>query len=314
MRKTILLALLAITVVAVGATPDKKKKKTKKTEAQTIVVAPLATSADTISYAAGQLGSLGLISHITHVYNVDTAYIADFIDGYMEASHSLDDPKYNARQTGTMIARMVAEKILPQTQKQFDATVHSIAPSQYNSGVIAGILNDTTVMTVEQAKALYNIETLKDKERMNAAYKAQNEEWLKTNATKEGVKTTASGLQYKILKEGNGPIPTAKDRVSVLYVGKLIDGTEFDRSGRRNSRTTTFGVNQVIKGWSEALTMMPVGSEWELYIPQELAYGASNMDVIKPYSTLIFKVTLVDIEKTDKAATKQTEATNSEKE
>ena len=116
------------------------------------------------------------------------------------------------------------------------------------------------------------------------------------NATKEGVKTTPSGLQYKIIKEGNGEIPTDSSTVKVHYKGTLIDGTEFDSSYKRNE-PTTFRANQVIKGWTEALTMMPVGSKWELYIPQELAYGARETGgQIKPFSTLIFEVELISVE------------------
>ena len=115
--------------------------------------------------------------------------------------------------------------------------------------------------------------------------------------TKEGVKTTPSGLQYKIIKAGNGAIPTDSSTVKVNYKGTLIDGTQFDSSYDRNE-PTTFRADQVIKGWTEALTMMPVGSKWELYIPQELAYGAREAGPkIKPFSTLIFEVELVSIEK-----------------
>ena len=114
--------------------------------------------------------------------------------------------------------------------------------------------------------------------------------------TKEGVQVTPSGLQYKVIKQGKGAVPTATDKVSVHYRGTLIDGTEFDSSYKRN-KPTEFAANQVIKGWTEALTMMPVGSKWELYIPQELAYGSRNQGQIKPFSTLIFEVELLDIVK-----------------
>ena len=133
-----------------------------------------------------------------------------------------------------------------------------------------------------------------------AEYKAENEKFLADNKTKEGVKTTASGLQYKVIKEGKGEIPTETSRVKVHYKGTLIDGTEFDSSYKRNE-PATFGVNQVIKGWTEALKLMPVGSKWELYIPQELAYGDRQTGgQIKPFSTLIFEVELLDIEKDKK--------------
>ena len=129
-----------------------------------------------------------------------------------------------------------------------------------------------------------------------AENKAAGEKFLAENAKKEGVKTTSSGLQYKIIKEGNGAVPTDSSKVKVNYKGTLIDGTQFDSSYDRKE-PTTFRANQVIKGWTEALTMMPVGSKWELYIPQELAYGSREAGTIKPFSTLIFEVELLSIEK-----------------
>ena len=134
-------------------------------------------------------------------------------------------------------------------------------------------------------------------ETRNAAYKKENEDWLKTNAKKEGMQTTPSGLQYKVLVAGNGPKPKATDKVKVKYEGRMIDGTVFDSSYKRDPQTNSFRCNEVIKGWTEALTMMPVGSKWEICIPQELAYGARQAGQIKPYSTLVFTVELLEIEK-----------------
>ena len=121
--------------------------------------------------------------------------------------------------------------------------------------------------------------------------------FLKENATKDGVITTASGLQYKVLVKGEGEVPQKTDKVLVNYEGRLVDGTVFDASAKHGDKPASFRADQVIKGWTEALTMMPVGSKWQLYIPQELAYGERNMGNIKPYSTLIFDVELVGIDK-----------------
>ena len=130
--------------------------------------------------------------------------------------------------------------------------------------------------------------------------KAAGEKFLAENKEKEGVITLPSGLQYKVIKEGKGAKPTETDRVKVNYRGTLIDGKEFDSSYKRNE-PATFRANQVIKGWTEALTMMPVGSKWELYIPSELAYGTRETGGdIKPFSTLIFEVELLEIVKEDK--------------
>lgn len=128
-------------------------------------------------------------------------------------------------------------------------------------------------------------------------YKAEGEDFLKENAAKPGVTTTDSGLQYEVVAAGNGPKPKASDTVQVHYHGTLIDGTVFDSSIARGI-PATFGVHQVIKGWTEALQLMPVGSKYRLYIPQDLAYGAHPHPggAIKPYMALIFDVELLAIQ------------------
>ena len=123
----------------------------------------------------------------------------------------------------------------------------------------------------------------------------EGQAFLATNKTKEGIKVTASGLQYKVLKEGTGPKPTATQTVSVHYRGTLLDGTEFDSSIKRG-QPAEFPVNGVIKGWTEALQLMPVGSKWQLFIPPDLAYGPQGAGgTIGPNATLIFEVELLAI-------------------
>jgi FKBP-type peptidyl-prolyl cis-trans isomerase FklB len=139
-------------------------------------------------------------------------------------------------------------------------------------------------------KAESDKETFKD-------YISQNEAFLAKNKEKSGVTSTASGLQYEVIKMGTGPKPTAESTVKVHYAGTLIDGTEFDSSIKRNE-PAQFPVSGVIAGWTEALQLMPVGSKFRLYIPQSIAYGAAGAgEVIKPYSTLIFEVELLEIVK-----------------
>ena len=126
-----------------------------------------------------------------------------------------------------------------------------------------------------------------------AKNKEEGEAFLTANAEKDGVVTLDSGLQYKVISEGEGPTPTGESTVSVHYKGTLIDGTEFDSSYKRGE-PATFGVNQVIPGWTEALMLMPEGSKWELYIPPELAYGPGGAgQMIGPEATLVFEVELL---------------------
>jgi FKBP-type peptidyl-prolyl cis-trans isomerase FklB len=130
-----------------------------------------------------------------------------------------------------------------------------------------------------------------------APYKKEGQAFLEANKKKEGVVTLPSGLQYKIIKEGTGPKPAASDKVKVHYQGSLINGKVFDSSIERGE-PVTFGVSEVIPGWTEALQLMPVGSKWQLFIPSDLGYGdAGAGNDIKPGSTLLFDVELLEIVK-----------------
>jgi FKBP-type peptidyl-prolyl cis-trans isomerase FklB len=147
------------------------------------------------------------------------------------------------------------------------------------------------MMSLEECQQFYSnyateISTLKAK--------AENASFLEENKTKDGVKTTESGLQYKIIREGSGAIPGLTDSAVCHYTGKLVNGRVFDSSVKRGA-PITFPLTGVIKGWTEALQMMPVGSKWELYIPYDLAYGERGNGRIPPYATLIFELDLLDI-------------------
>jgi len=167
-------------------------------------------------------------------------------------------------------------------------------------GLVNGLNGSKIQMTSEEAQTyLQKTMQARQAKKLEAQYgpnKAAGEKFLAENAKKPGVITTASGLQYEILKKGNGPLPEATTKVKVNYHGTLIDGTVFDSSVDRKS-PVVFGVNQVIPGWSEALKLMPVGSKYKLYVPQQLAYGPGGQGAIKPFSMLIFEVELLSIEK-----------------
>ena len=174
----------------------------------------------------------------------------------------------------------------------------------FADGVAAVFYGSQPKMTYDEAKAeiqAYFTEMQKKQEAAAAEMSAVNEkagkEFIEENGKRAEVHITPSGLQYEVLTEGNGPKPTAQDRVEVHYTGKLIDGTVFDSSVERGA-PATFGVTQVIPGWVEALQMMPEGSKWRLFIPSQLAYGPQGAGgVIGPNSTLIFDVELLKVVK-----------------
>ncbi len=152
-----------------------------------------------------------------------------------------------------------------------------------------------TNMSGPVSNAVVNDYVAKAKEKQVAAATAEGTAFLAENAKKKGVKVLPNGLQYKVITEGTGPKPVDGQTVKTHYVGTLINGKKFDSSYDRG-QPASFNVNQVIPGWTQALKMMPVGSKWELYIPQELAYGERAMGAnIPPYSTLIFTIELLEI-------------------
>ena len=252
----------------------------------------------------------GLVDLATQRMGVDSAFVADFIKG-IEAGAAeglqASNKKAEAYAIGKQIGLQASGLMFNQISGQFFGpnSETSLDKSNFLAGFIA-MLNDKAGIPVADAQAFIRVQADAIQERALEKQYGPNreagEKFLAENAKKEGVKTTESGLQYKVIKEGKGAIPASTDKVKVHYKGTLIDGTEFDSSYSRkdkdgNPQPTSFRADQVIKGWTEALTMMPVGSKWELYIPQELAYGSRMAsDKIKPFSALVFEVELLEIE------------------
>ena len=269
------------------------------------------TGLDSLSYYIGMSQTQGLNEYLSSKMGVDSAYIEDFCIGVIKATHVSkiatpnyeDDKKEAAYNAGIQIGNQIETQMIPGINSQiFDTdSTKTISKELFLAGFIQGASGITTYSDIEEASSIVQslFETVKSKEhsRIYADYKKENEDWLKNNSQKDGVITLPSGLQYKILKSGSGRVPNENDRVNVHYEGKLIDGTVFDSSYERNE-SVTFSPNQVIKGFGEALCKMPVGSKWIIYIPQNLAYGDGNSaGQIKPYSTLIFTIELLGIEK-----------------
>ena len=161
---------------------------------------------------------------------------------------------------------------------------------------IADVLNGKeTAISHNEAREIVNKYFMELEAKMNAENIEKGKAFLEENAKKEGIITLPSGLQYQVITEGNGKKPSATDKVKCHYEGTLIDGTLFDSSIKRG-QPAVFGVNQVIKGWVEALQLMSEGSKWRLFIPSELGYGAQQAgEMIPPHSTLIFEVELIEV-------------------
>jgi FKBP-type peptidyl-prolyl cis-trans isomerase FklB len=240
----------------------------------------------------------GLIPFLVQQQQMDTTYMADFVRGFREAVKGVD-PARKAYLTGMSIAQQLNERMLPGVTQEFKDSPDSIIPQQFYEGFAAALLKDATYFTTEKAEQYFMAKREADKaareEKLYGANRTAGRQFLEENAKKEGVITLPSGLQYKVLVKGDGQVPLSSDRVQVNYEGRLIDGTVFDASKNHGDKPAEFTPTQVIKGWTEALTMMPVGSKWQLYIPYELAYGDRDTGKIKPFSTLIFDIELVGI-------------------
>ena len=277
-------------------------QKNGKKAADFVVEKPaLASEEDSLAYIFGVMQSNGLRQYAISQLGVDANYLNNFAEGIIDRAATDPDDKglaaYNAGgQIGTQIVQMAQ-----QMGREYYAADESksIAPNIVAVGLVAGLLEqndipvDSASMVFQQKMAA---QQAANKEALYGPNRIAGEKFLEENKTKEGVVTTESGLQYKVITMGTGEKPTGKQKVNVDYEGRLIDGTVFDSSYQRG-QSTTFQVNQVIKGWTEALQLMPVGSKWELYIPYQLAYGdRATGGEIKPYSALIFTVELKGIE------------------
>ena len=303
MKRNKVIIALAIVVASAFSIEEgfaaKKKEKTQKKPEKSVV--ELSSQSDTLSYVAGMSMTQGLVDFLQHSLKVDTAYMADFISGVEKAIESGDDPQFKAYMAGMEIAKQLKEKMLPGMARELQDSPDSLVEELAYRGFIDALQGDTTYYNIDDASLLFKDLMSEAKEAKTEKLYGENrragEQFLAENAKKEGVVTTESGLQYKVLVEGKGEKPQASDRVKVNYEGRLVDGTVFDSSAKHGDKPLEFRANQVIKGWTEALTLMPVGSKWELYIPYDLAYGERDSGKIKPYSALVFTVELVEIVK-----------------
>ena len=264
--------------------------------------ADLKSDVDSMSYAMGLSQTQGLKEYMVSRMGVDTAYMADFVKGLNDGANAGDDKKKAAYYAGIQIGQQISNQMVKGINHELfgEDSTKTISLKNFMAGFIAGTTGKKALMPMEKAMevAQTKMQQIKAKnmEKEYGPNKVAGEKFLAANKTKPGVKTLKGGVQYKVIKEGSGAIPTDTSNVKVHYEGKTIDGKVFDSSYTRGE-PVTLRANQVIKGWTEVLTHMPVGSLWEVYIPQELAYGEREQAQIKPFSALIFKIELVSIEK-----------------
>ena len=295
MKKTIFLSL-ALVGGAICTPVSAQKVKKVSPKAKAVQTQTLKTEADSISYAAGYAVTNGLDRYLKEQFGVDESQMAGVIRGFKEAYAKRNDKAYQAFVAGQQVATMLDKQMFPRMSADFEGASQPLSEEMVVKGFEAALRKDTTTYTVAQAETKFKDAREAAKIEREEANKAAGEKFLAENKLKPGVNTLPDGLQYKVLKEGNGEVPKASDEVEVIYEGRMLDGTVFDATSKHHgAKTDKFNAGRLIKGWTEALTMMPVGSKWEIYIPQELAYGEREQAQIKPFSALIFKIELVSL-------------------
>ncbi len=262
--------------------------------------ATMETEADTLSYTLGMLNGEGMKQNFAQSA-MDTTCIDAFLRGVVEGTKMGSSEKEKAYLQGLMMGQQFGSDMVSVYNARFfgNDSTKTISLKNFLSAYINVMKGEKTLIEMEEARTLTDaiIERLMA-EQMEKEYggnKKAGEQFLAENAKKDSVKTLPSGVQYKVLKEGKGDIAKADQTISLHYEGRLIDGTVFDSSYKRGQPIESIA-NGFVKGFNEAVQMMPVGSTWEVYIPQELAYGANARGVhIKPFSALIFKIEMISI-------------------
>ena len=298
MKKTKIILMALVALLCVGATAATKKQRKGKKAAKEVAERVDTVSVDTFSYLLGMANSNGLKAYLSQRMGIDTAYVEDFLKGFQQKELTEADKREKARLAGMEIREQVETQVWSNANRQIDDSVDVLNHEQFIKGFQNGIFPVDTTFSMDSAQSLVQKQmAYYHKVKMEKKYGANRvagEQFLKLNAKQDSVQTTASGLQYKVITMGTGEKPQKTDRVKVDYEGRLIDGTVFDSSYKRG-KPATFPVGQVIAGWTEALCMMPVGSKWEVYVPQELGYGDREQQKIPPFSCLVFTIELHEI-------------------
>jgi FKBP-type peptidyl-prolyl cis-trans isomerase FklB len=287
MKKVTLLAAIVATVSFASCTAQSPKPELK-------------SDVDSLCYSIGMAQTQGLKEYLVGRLEVDTTYMDEFVKGVMDGAKKTSK-KEAAYMAGLQIGNQISNQMVKGITKEvFGGDSTKFNKNDFLAGFIAGTTNKGGKMTMQAAQAYVQtrMEAIKASamEKTYGPNKKAGEAFLAANKAKPGIVTTPSGLQYKIVTKGTGVLPTDASKVKINYKGTTIDGKEFDSSYKRKEPATLV-VGQNIKGFSEGLKLMPVGSKFIFYIPQNLAYGTQEAGQIKPFSTLIFEVELLSIEK-----------------
>ncbi|MBM6992243.1 MAG: FKBP-type peptidyl-prolyl cis-trans isomerase [Prevotella sp.] len=292
MKSLKVLAAMAIATAAFSACGNSSTPK-----------ADLKTDVDSMSYAIGLVQSQYVRQAIQQGQVIDTTYMDEFVKGINEGVNAGDDKKKAAYIMGLQVGQQLSTKLVKGINHEVygsDST-KTISLKNLLAGFVTGATGKKGIFTAEAANqiAQTKMEAIKSKtmEKEFGPNKVAGEKFLAENKKKAGVVTLPSGLQYKVIKEGKGAIPTDTTTVKVNYEGRTIDGKVFESSYTNGQGPVTIQPKQFIPGWTEALTHMPEGSVWEVYIPQNLAYKERQAGQIKPFSTLIFKIELLKVGK-----------------
>lgn len=263
--------------------------------------ASLKTDIDTLSYAIGMSQTQGLKEYLNARMGIDTTLVDDFLKGFYESVKSGDNKKKAAYYAGIQIGQQVSQGMVKNINQMIfgqDST-QTINENNVYAGFMAAVAGKFNIMDLDSATNYVqaNMENIQNaaKQKAFAENKEAGEKFMAEIAKKDGIKELGNGVYYEVITEGKGEIAADTCRVKVHYEGTLIDGTVFD--GNMDGEPATFGASQVIPGFKAALTSMPVGSKWKVYIPQDQAYGPQDMGNIKPFSALIFTIDLLGIEK-----------------
>lgn len=254
---------------------------------------------DSLSYIMGMSQTNGLKDFLAQTYKMDTTNLNKFYEGMIEYFNSKNNKSEVAHTAGMLIAAQLDMGLRSQDyQLTGNDSIEVINRKNFLAAFIGELTGNKGDVTLTQQDAMFTARRLNEELRqaMTQKWQKKNEDWMAEIVKKDGVKKLSDNLYYEVITEGNGEMPNDSCTVKVNYEGKLVDGSVFDSSYERGE-AAEFAVNQVIPGWTEALTHMPVGSKWKLYIGQEKAYGARQAGSIRPFSTLEFTVELLEIVK-----------------